>query len=152
MKNDIFDYVYKFNKQRDLINEHDTKKEAILLLEEILELFPIDNPRQYARDFFTKKEFNYSVDSKREIADAYIDLIYIAFGSLIKLYNTCIVKDNINEYWQIRTLVETAIENVCKANELKIGNMDEHGKYIKSSDFTPPFIPITVNECYDTED
>lgn len=139
--------VYDFNKDRGLITEYDTKKEAALILEELLELFEANNPKEDAREFIQKSFITKRpILDDRKIIDAYIDIIYIAIGSLIKKYSDLLPNQN-KERFVIR-LICRAIDNVCEANARKKGKVDKEGKYIKSSDFKEPFIPLNLAELF----
>lgn len=149
----IIDNVYEFNKQRDLLNGYDTKKEAALILEELLELFENENPKELAREIIEKSTFTKTPKvSDAEQIDAYIDIIYIAIGSLIKKYKS-IMPENVNGNMKrfIIAFISKAVDNVCLANSLKKGHLDENGKYVKNSDFQEPFIPLTFQDLYENK-
>ena len=149
----VIDNVYEFNKKRDLLNNYDVKKEAALILEELLELFENENPRQLARDIIEKSTFTKTVKiSDAEQIDAYIDIIYITIGSLIKKYKSIMPEGtNGNMKRFIITFISRAIDNVCIANAAKDGHVDENGKFIKNSDFQEPFIPLTLQDLYENK-
>ena len=145
----IIDNVYEFNKQRDLIKDYDTKKEATLLLEEILELFENENPRETARQIIEQSTMTKTPKgSDAEQIDAYIDIIYIAIGSLIKKYDSVLPADLQSRKRFIIAFISKAIDNVCIANAGKKGYLDEKGKWVKSADFQEPFIPLTLQDLY----
>lgn len=149
----VIDNVYEFNKKRDLLDNYDVKKEAALILEELLELFENENPRQLARDIIEKSTFTKTVKiSDAEQIDAYIDIIYITIGSLIKKYKTIMPEGtNGNMKRFIIAFISRAIDNVCIANAAKDGYVDENGKFIKNSDFQEPFIPLTLQDLYENK-
>ena len=142
--------VYDFNKDRELITEYDTKKEAALILEELLELFQGNNPKEDARQFIEKSFITKCpILDDRKIIDAYIDIIYIAVGSLIKKYSDLLPNENKERF--VIKLICRAIDNVCIANAKKKGTKDKDGKFIKSSDFKEPFIPLNLTELFKNE-
>lgn len=139
--------VYEFNEARGLINGYDTKKEVALILEEVLELFEANNPKEDARELVEKSFImKKPIESDRDIIDAYIDIIYISIGALVKKYDTLLPNKDKKRF--IIKLIGRAIDNVCMANASKKGHTDESGKYIKSSDFKPPFIPLNIAELF----
>lgn len=144
MKN-LIDNIYAFNKERGLISEYDTKREVSMIFEELLELFEGNNPKEDARELVEKSFImKKPIEDDREIVDAYIDIIYIAVGSLIKKYNSILpIK---NKEYITKKLILKAIDNVVEANKKKNGEKDINGKFIKDKNFIKPFIPLNLNE------
>lgn len=149
----LIENVYEFNKKRNLLDNYDTKKEATLILEELLELFENENPRELAREIIEKATFTKTpkISDAKQI-DAYIDIIYISIGSLIKKYKS-IMPDDINNNMRrfITAFISKAVDNVCLANAVKNGHVDENGKYIKDASFQEPFIPLTLQDLYENK-
>lgn len=143
--------VYSFNETRGLLDTYDVKKEAALLLEEVLELFENENPRELARQLVEQSAMTQTpISSDSNQIDSYIDIIYIAIGSLIKKYNTLLPAHLQNRRQYIKAFICKAIDNVCIANSYKKGKLDEKGKYVKTDDFEEPFIPTTLEDLYKT--
>lgn len=146
MKNTIFN-IYDFNEKSGLISDYDIKKETALLLEELLEQYIIENPRKEARSFVKDSYLcKIPVDSDVEIIDAYIDIIYIAIGSLIKKYYS-ILPNELKNKENVAQFIIKGINNVIEANKSKVGNkLDAEGKLTKTSDFQPPKIPLKMED------
>lgn len=139
MNNNFMKSIYKFNKDRDLLEAgYDDKRECAYPIEEALEgLNDLDflageislsektTPKNISREIVrlaTKEDVNLSTVDR---LDKHIDTIVFALGSIYKLGLS-------------PQQAEKAINIVCEANARKSNKKDSEGKVIKGDNFKAP--------------
>jgi len=136
---EIFNFIYEWNKERELLTEFKHHLEVMLLAEELFELcgYGREEAKSYARAFasqhsnissFVKNDMQVIATNPErlmktsDVADALGDIIFISIGSLYKLgYNPVEV-----------------LSKICEHNERKGKEKDKFGKVIKDSNFVEP--------------
>lgn len=142
---DLFFKIYHYNEIRGFFNRKDDPKQiAAFVLEETLEQFYNDNPKEIARDIVDSSSFfKHPKSDRRERLDSEYDSIVFLLGDIM----LNIKKEN-PDYGpeEIYLVFKKGMSNILEANDLKSFKVDSWGKNIKGDNFKIPFIPLNIEE------
>lgn len=142
---DLFFKIYHYNEIRGFFNRKDDPKQiATFVLEETLEQFHNNNPKEIARDIVDSSSFfKYPKRDRRERLDGEYDSIVFLLGDIM----LNLKKEN-PDYGpeEIYLVFKKGISNILEANDLKSFKVDSRGKNIKGDSFKVPFIPLNIEE------
>ena len=141
----LFFRIYNYNEVRGLFNRKDDPKQiATFVLEETLEQFHNDNPKEIARDIVDSSSFfKHPKNDRRERLDSEYDSIVFLLGDIM----LNLKKEN-PDYGpeEIYLVFKKGVSNILEANDLKSFKVDSWGKNIKGDNFKVPFIPLNIEE------
>lgn len=125
--------IAKWNSDRGL-NNFDKKREGSFIYEELLELLGINKNyetkeefRKMCREMMEVLESSGNDISPEDMADAFGDIIFFAYGALHKLHIT----HGTPEPYQV-------IDVICNANDTKGTVTNAEGKILKDDTFIEP--------------
>lgn len=139
-----FDEIIQFNIEKGLSEQGiNVKRGASFILEELMEMFEENAiPRETAlRMIEDEKAFKSPKTDMRIILDSYGDIIVFAIGEMFK---TLVGLGNSQE--EAKDLIGIIMSNISEANLKKCLEKDKEGKLMKGEGFTPPHIPLNVEE------
>ena len=146
---DLFFKIYNYNEVRGFFNRKDDPKQiATFVLEETLEQFHNDNPKEIARNIIDSSSFfKHPKSDRRERLDSEYDSIVFLLGDIM----LNIKKEN-PDYGpeEIYLVFKKGMSNILEANDLKSFKVDSWGKNIKGDNFKIPFIPLNIEEVDST--
>lgn len=149
----IIKEVLQWNNERGLLNSFDIDLEFNMLLEEVLELKISDKKTvkelvEVINSTINKTVFeNEKNVTVNDVADACIDVIIIAIGTLAKIIKNVNLKDNKDlSIDDIEKIIKAGEYEVIQANNKKPKEKDSNGKIIKGDDFVEPIILLSVEE------
>lgn len=143
---DLFFKIYHYNEIRGFLDRKDDPRQiATFVLEETLEQFHNDNPKEIARDIVDNSSFfKYPKVDRRERLDGEYDSIVFLLGDIM----LNLKKEN-PEYGpeEMYLVFKKGMSNILEANDLKSFKVDSRGKNIKGDKFRIPFVPLNIKEA-----